>query len=66
LLEPNAGNCKSCLVKFYGYPKKENFKLLKVIAPHYPAIAEQHSPEVLLVQQEVSDLKIEDFSKYEQ
>jgi len=36
----------------------------EVIAPYYPAIAKQHTEEVLLVKNEVSDLKIEDFSKH--
>jgi hypothetical protein len=36
---------------------------LNVIAPHYPAIENQHDKRVLLVKNEVSNLKIEDFSK---
>jgi hypothetical protein len=34
---------------------------IKVFAPHYPAIVDQHHKEVLLVKQEVSNLKKEDF-----
>jgi len=33
-----------------------------VIAPYYPAIADQHYSEILLVKNEVSDLKKEDFT----
>jgi hypothetical protein len=34
---------------------------MKIIAPYYPAIEKQHDESVLLVKQEVSDLKKEDF-----
>jgi hypothetical protein len=36
-----------------------------VIAPYYPAIENQHHKDVLLVKNEVSDLKKEDFVKHE-
>ncbi|RHZ37506.1 hypothetical protein [endosymbiont GvMRE of Glomus versiforme] len=38
---------------------------MKVIAPHYPAIADQHHEEVLLVKTSVSDLGKEDFTEKE-
>jgi len=36
---------------------------MKIIASHYPAIENQHDERVLLIKNEVSDLKKEDFSK---
>ena len=36
---------------------------IKVLTPYYPAVAEQHHQSVLLVKNEVSDLKEEDFIK---
>jgi len=46
-------------------PKCKSGKCLKmnitVLAPYYPAIENQHHSEVILVKQEVSNLKKEDF-----
>lgn len=39
------------------------FEKMKVLAPHYPAIENQHHSEVLLIKTLVSDLKKENFSK---
>jgi hypothetical protein len=36
---------------------------ITVIAPYYPAVANQHDERVLLVKNEVSELKKENFSK---
>ena len=36
---------------------------MTVLAAYYPATANQHDERVLLVKNEVSDLKKEDFSK---
>jgi hypothetical protein len=35
----------------------------KILAPYYPAIENQHDVDVLLVKNEVSSLKKEDFGK---
>ncbi|CAG8542182.1 36828_t:CDS:10 [Gigaspora margarita] len=41
----------------------QTFGKIKVIAPYYPAIENQHDKEVVLVKNEVSELKMEDFTK---
>jgi hypothetical protein len=49
--------CKYCDVPCSECPEKQ----ITVIAPYYPAVAEQHHPSVLLIKTSVSDLKKEDF-----
>jgi hypothetical protein len=42
----------------------ECFKMkMKVIAPHYPSVENQHHEKVLLINNSVSNLKKEDFIK---
>jgi len=49
---PNLAPCDNC-------PRIK----MTVFAPYYPSTENQHHPEVLLVKNEVSNLKKEDFSK---
>ncbi|MCE8169293.1 MAG: hypothetical protein I3273_04180 [Candidatus Moeniiplasma glomeromycotorum] len=63
--------CFSCIMEtkhsIFGTPKNhlgcEKCWRSKVIAPRYPATENQHHKEVLLVKNEVSELKKEDFGK---
>jgi hypothetical protein len=50
--EKEIRQCSKCLIK-----------KITVIAPYYPAMENQHHKEVVLVKNEVSDLKKEDFNK---
>jgi hypothetical protein len=71
VIEEVNAKCLNCLAKESGHsssgvcfcdeiPKEKRINLT-VLAPHYPATANQHDERVLLVKNEVSELKKEDF-----
>lgn len=63
-IDDNPNICKSIIGSDYlmGFERRFGGKSrMEVLAPHYPAIENQHHPEALLIKTSVSDLKKEDF-----
>jgi len=60
VIDDNPNVCKSIIREQRSFEVDTN---IIILAPHYPATANQHDERVLLVKNEVSDLKKEDFAK---